>query len=47
MPRGVMPGGLVDGLHDFTAEGPGSIPNRGTTIIQATRHGQKIFKNKN
>ena len=47
MPRGVMPGSLVDRLHDFTAEGPGSVPDWGTTILQATRHGQKIFKNKN
>ena len=47
MPRGVMPRGLVVGLHDFTAKGPGSIPDWGTTILQATRHGQKIFKNKN
>ena len=41
MPREVMPGGLVVGLHDFTAEGPGSIPDSGTTILQAMRHGQK------
>ena len=29
------------GLHALTAEGPGSIPGRGTKIPQAAWHGQK------
>ena len=29
------------GLHAFTAEGPGSIPDWGTKIPQAARHSQK------
>ena len=29
----------------FTAEGPGSIPGRGTKILRAARCGQKLFKN--
>ena len=34
------------GLHAFTAQGPGSIPGRGTKIPHATRRGQKIKENK-
>ena len=29
------------GLHAFTAEEAGSIPGRGTKILQAVQHGQK------
>ena len=29
------------GLSAFTAEGPGSIPGQGTSILQAARHSQK------
>ena len=29
------------GLHSFTAEGTGSIPGRGTKILQAAQRGQK------
>ena len=32
------------GLHALTAEGPGSIPGRGTKIPQATWYGQKKKK---
>ena len=35
------------GLHALTAEGPGSIPGRGTKIPQAVWHGQKKQKNNN
>ena len=34
------------GLGGLTAEGPGSIPGRGTKISQATQHGQKKKKKK-
>ena len=33
-------------LHAFTAEGPGSIPDRGTKIQQAARCSQKKKKKK-
>ena len=32
------------GLHASTAGGLGSIPGRGTKILQATQRGQKIKK---
>ena len=32
------------GLGAFTAMAPGSIPGRGTKILQAARHGQKKKK---
>ena len=32
------------GLHAFTAEDLGSIPGRGTKILQAPRHGQRKQK---
>ena len=32
------------GFRTFTAEGPGSIPGRGTKIPQAMQHGQKKGK---
>ena len=32
------------GLCALTAEGPGSIPDRGTKIPQAVRHSQKTTK---
>ena len=32
------------GLHTFTPEGLGSIPGRGTSILQAKQHGQKKKK---
>ena len=35
------------GLCSFIAEGPGSIPGRGTKIPQAARCGQKANKQKN
>ena len=34
------------GLHASTAGGPGSIPDRGTKILQAAWHCQKNFKKK-
>ena len=34
------------GLGAFTAMAPGSIPGRGTKILQAARHGQKKKKKK-
>ena len=34
------------GLCAFTAEDPGSIPVRGTKILQAVQHGQKTKQNK-
>ena len=34
------------GLRAFTAEGPGSIPDRGTKILQATQCSQKKRKKK-
>ena len=40
-----LPGGpVVRGLHALTAEGPGSIPDWGTEIPQATRHSRKKKK---
>ena len=39
---GELPGGpVVIGLHAFTTEALGSIPDRGTKIPQATWHSQK------
>ena len=35
------------GLHALTAEGPGSIPGRGTKIPQAVQHGKKPPKKQN
>ena len=32
------------GLSTFTAEGPGSVPGRGTKILKASRCGQKKKK---
>ena len=35
------------GLHDFTAEGVGSVPGQGAKIRQAMRYGQKEKEKKN
>ena len=40
----VFPGGLVVRIWCFHCRGPGLIPDRGTEILQATRHSQKKKK---
>ena len=36
-----FPGGPVVGTHHFHCHGSGSIPGKGTRILQAMRHSQK------
>ena len=41
---GEFPGGLVVRTLRFHCRGQGSVPGRGTKILQAARHGQKKSK---
>ena len=40
--KGEFPDGLILKIWGFHCHGPGSIPGRGTEILKAMQHGQKI-----